>query len=222
MWLKALDPEAWQRYDCYKELADGGKLGPLHQSLRGCYAGMALLINMAVHPHRDAGDVKNGWGATNCWCTFEGGLPAFGALNLVFNQKPMDLMFARSAVLEHWLTPITLGERYCQTHFTKKFVMDPSSRDYECYWCGTGFASNRSLRRHWHSFVRYPHRKAPDNIHNIAEIRRLNGWPRIVLSSRNPLTSIKSKTDIEKWHWETKARFLKPKVPVDSHDGDLC
>lgn len=133
MWLEALDPEAWARYDaCYKKLADEGKLGIRHQSLRPCYTGIAVLINMAVHPHRDSGDVKNGWVTTNCWGTFEGGLPAFSALEMVFDQRPVDLVFARSTVLEHWVTPITAGERYGQTHFTKKFVMDASSRGYEC------------------------------------------------------------------------------------------
>ena len=177
MWFLAIDPDTWARYnELYQRLANEGKLGVIHQSSRGCYVAMALLINTAVNPHRDPGDVTKGWVTTNCWGQFEGGMPAFGGLDMLFQQKPMDLMFARSALIEHWVTPITSGERFCQTHFVKKDIMDKLIPKFFCDYCDTKSVYHRNIQGHLRNIVRDPTKLNADGAHDIAEIMRKNRW----------------------------------------------
>lgn len=165
MWLEGLDVDTWGKYrDCYSRLLEENKLGILHQSPRGCFTGMALLINASVKPHRDQGDVKEGLVATTCVGQFEGGLPVFPALGMIFNQRPGDILFARSALLEHWVTPITGGERYSLTNFTKGNVMCPAPITDTCDLCGRGYSKKGNLVYHWRDILK---RGKADTVHTV-------------------------------------------------------
>ncbi len=148
-WLESLDHPIWQEYhDSYQGLRS--QLGHLYQGTDGCQSSLALLVNMAVGPHKDPGDVKDGWVATCCWGEFEGAHAVFPDLACKFKQEPGDLLLARPAVLEHWITPITKGNRACHVRFTKANVLRPDEIRFECPItpCSRGYKADSSLLRH--------------------------------------------------------------------------
>ena len=148
-WFKSVDPSKWQEYhDSYQGL--NGELGHLYQGANGCQSSQALIINMAVGPHKDRGDVKDGWVATCCWGDFEGALAVFPDLFAKFKQEPGDILLARTAVLEHWITAITKGFRASQVWFTKANILQPDQISLRCPItnCPKGYKERSSLLRH--------------------------------------------------------------------------
>lgn len=175
MWFQLLDPTTHRRYrDCYQALVDQDKLEFLHQSARGCFTGMALLINHAVNPHRDSNDVKDGYVVTTPLGDFEGGLVVFPDLKLMICQKPGDLLFSRSALLQHSVTDITAGQRTSFTYFTKRFVMELPVPTDVCQWCKKGYSSLGNLRQHWRT-IREKHDPKVADDHDINELYKLVG-----------------------------------------------
>ena len=99
-WTKALEPKSFEEQNVmYQDLHKDGKLKHFGQGDSGCHAGLALLINMAVNPHKDVYDVKDGWTATNCWGSFKGGDLVFPELQRKIRQEPGDLVLAHYSVL---------------------------------------------------------------------------------------------------------------------------
>ena len=80
---------------------------------------------MPVGPHKDRGDGKDGWVAACGWGDFEGALAVFPDLFAKFKQEPGDILLARTAVLEHWITAINKGFGASQIWFTKAKILQP-------------------------------------------------------------------------------------------------
>lgn len=147
-WLKIVDP-TWQTYH---KSCQGLKeeLGHLYQGPQACWSSLALIVNLTVDPHKDKGDVKDGWVSTTCFGDFEGAHPVFPELHLRLDMKPGDLVLAKSAVAEHFLTPIVSGERGCHTRFTKANILCPNVKVFDCpiEGCSRGYQVKQSLRVH--------------------------------------------------------------------------
>ena len=122
-WLKALEPEDWQRYnDCYQKTRADGKLGVLDDGENGIQSGHAFLINAKANPHKDKGDVKRGWTITYQWGDFSGGEVVFLDLGLKFGQQQGDILMAPASVLTHMVLEHQ-GDRYSHVWYTKANVM---------------------------------------------------------------------------------------------------
>ena len=171
-WMEKLDYPMWQEYhNKYQDLEEQGKLRHLYQGPSGCQSGYALLINMSVEPYKDGGDVKDGWVATNCWGNFKGGLAVFPDLEFKISQEAGDLLFARTAVLEHWITPVADGQRFSNVRFTKGDILRPHIPIFDCpvQGCSRKMRVWSSIRRH----VKSDHRELM-----LAERSRLSKKPR--------------------------------------------
>ena len=210
MWLKAVDEKQYDRYrGSYTRYASQGELGPIHQSNRSAFLGIAALVNKAVDPHTDKGDVRDGWVATTCVGNFEGGKSVFIGPNVIINQRPGDIVFARSALMPHWVTDITDGERYCLTFFTKKHVMDPPVYRLSCRWCRLPFVGIRSLDRHLKKVMnRQNEPTLGDRCHNIDEVRKALAWPKLFLTFQRIGTEIRERIEIQRYA-EKKFQFGK-------------
>ena len=105
---------------------------------------------MAVGPHRDRRDVKDGRVATSCRGDFEGVLALFPDPLAKFKQEPGDILLARTAVLEHCITAIAKGFRASQVWSTKQNVLRPDQRSVWCpiALCLKGYKIRSSLLRH--------------------------------------------------------------------------
>lgn len=118
-WIKAIDPKKHQElHDCYQALGPE-ELKHLYQGPNACQSGLVLLVNMAVHPHKDHNDARDNWTTTNCWEDCEGGLVALAELGIRIDQKPGDLVIMHAAVLTHFVGKIENGQRFCHVRFTK-------------------------------------------------------------------------------------------------------
>lgn len=152
-WFKALDPEKWEEYhSCYQKLRKDGKLEHLDLGAKdwGCFLGHALLINSYVDPHKDSGDVKRGWVITYPWMDFEGGDAVYLDLALRFKQRAGDFIMSRSCVLSHMTMPITAGQRWGNTWFTKANVLETPVPGLFCDepGCSASYVSKGGLN--WH------------------------------------------------------------------------
>ena len=124
--LKHLDRPAWEESNRhYRKLRDDGQLGHLDQGPTGIHSALAPIVNMTVQPHKDPEDARLSWTSTNTWCYYEGAWVVFPDLKVMIKQEPGDIVFCRSAYLEHWVTKITKGQRYCNTRFSKGNVQNP-------------------------------------------------------------------------------------------------
>ncbi len=124
--LMHLDRSAWEESNRhYRKLRDDKALDHLDQGPNGIHSGLAPIVNLTVQPHRDPEDARLSWTATNTWCNYEGAWVVFPYLKMMIKQEPGDIVFCRSAYLEHWVTKITKGERYCNTRFSKENVQNP-------------------------------------------------------------------------------------------------
>ena len=91
-------------------------------SSRCCFLSTAILINQHVLPHRDGGDMVNGWVAMTVFGDFEGGYLCLPDLNSRIPFQPGDVVIFRSALLEHYVTRFK-GQRYSCVFFTKATVV---------------------------------------------------------------------------------------------------
>lgn len=152
-WFKALDPKKWQEYHaCYQKLLKEGKLQHLDLGANdwGCFLGHALLINSYVDPHKDSGDVKRGWVITYPWMDFEGGDAVYLDLALRFKQRAGDFIMSRSCVLSHMTMPITSGQRWGNTWFTKANILETPIPTFLCDepGCSASYVTKSGLT--WH------------------------------------------------------------------------
>jgi hypothetical protein len=125
--FEPLDPGLYQRYrEDYTTWLHKSTLGAIHTCNRTCFLGMALLINLRVEPHKDKQDVKEGWVAMTCIGNFTGGNLVLPALGVQLQHEAGDVIFFRSAVLEHWVAPFK-GERTAFVFFTKANMFEDRS-----------------------------------------------------------------------------------------------
>ena len=130
-----------------------------------------------MNPHKDSGDVKDGWTITLCWGNFEGADAVYPGLRKMFRQRPMDLMMTRASVLEHWNTDLTSGRRFCTTFFSKSNVMEPKAAPYKCESCPSTFARPNDLRSHYLTVVRkFGEEGKLKGDHDIQALRARYGW----------------------------------------------
>ena len=122
-WILALDPERHQELqNRYRELGED-ELQHLYQGEEGCHSGLALLVNLAVGPHKDSNDAKDSWTSTNSWGSFKGGdliIPDYG---FRIAQEEGDIVLSHAAIITHMVDDIEDGERYCHVRFTKKNIL---------------------------------------------------------------------------------------------------
>ena len=152
-WFKALDEDKWEEYHSrYQTLRAAGELRHLDMGANdwGCFLGHALLINSYVDPHKDRGDVKHGWVITYPWMEFEGGDAVYLELALRFKQRAGDFIMSRSCVLSHMTMPITAGQRWGNTWFTKADVLETRIANIFCDepGCSKSFSTPTGLRGH--------------------------------------------------------------------------
>ena len=152
-WFKALDPDKWEEYhSCYQRLRKTGELRHLDQGASdlGCFLGHALLINSYVDPHKDVGDVKDGWVISYPWMDFEGGDAVYLDLALRFKQRAGDFIMSRSCRLSHMTMPITAGQRWGNTWFTKAKILETPILTFFCDepGCASSYTTPGGLR--WH------------------------------------------------------------------------
>lgn len=152
-WFKALDPYKWEEYHSrYQQLRNEGELRHLDSGAKdwGCFLGHALLINAYVDPHKDSHDVKRGWVITYPWMDFEGGDAVYLDLALRFKQRAGDFIMSRSCVLSHMTMPITAGQRWGNTWFTKANILERPIANIFCDepGCTSSYTSPAGLQ--WH------------------------------------------------------------------------
>lgn len=114
---------------------------------------------MTVGPHKDKGDVKDGFVAITCYGNFEGAHAVFPELDTKLDQRPGDILFAMSAVSIHYITPIESGERQSHVRFTKADILHSHKKIFECpiEGCGNGYKTDSSVKRHLLSKKRSGH-----------------------------------------------------------------
>ena len=157
-WFKALDPEKWKQYHSrYQQLLGEGELHHLDLGAddHGCFLAHALLINTYVDPHKDKEDVKRGWVITYLWKDFEGRDAVYLDLALRFKQRAGDFIMSRSCVLTHMTMPITAGQRWGNTWFTKANILETPIPDIFCDepGCSKSYTSLSGLQ--WHKSKRH-------------------------------------------------------------------
>lgn len=120
--FRGVDIEVYTSYLInYNDWLDETPLRILQMSNRACFAGLALLRNTQVGPHKDSGDIKDGWVAMCAWGEFEGGEMILPELQMQLRFQQGGVIFLRSALFEHFIAPFT-GERAATIFFTKKNV----------------------------------------------------------------------------------------------------
>lgn len=119
-------------HDCYQALRRPGSLAHLDQGEGGYFTGYALLINVAVNPHRDHNDDRGGWVASYCFESFKGGNAVFPECRVRLGQRASDLLFSKSVVLEHWTREITEGQRFRKARFMKDNILNPPQPTFMC------------------------------------------------------------------------------------------
>ncbi len=133
-----------------QELRRDGLLKHLDQGPHAVNSSIVAIVNMTVQPHRDPKDARDGWTSTNTWGNYEGAWAVFPDLGIMIEQEPGDIMLCRSHYLEHWITEITSGERFCCTRMTKDDVINALEKWVRCPVPGCAWRSGRvsSLRHH--------------------------------------------------------------------------
>lgn len=133
-----------------QKLREDGLLRHLDQGPFAVNSSLAAIVNMTVQPHRDANDARDGWSSTNSWEKYEGAWVVYPDLGIMVEQEPGDIMLCRTHFLEHWLTKIISGQRYCCTRLTKQSVINPLDRWVRCPTPGCDWKAGRvaSLRPH--------------------------------------------------------------------------
>lgn len=84
---------------------------------------MAVLKNLQVGPHKDTEDGRDGWVGMTYLGDFAGGDLVIPALNCKLQHRPGDVVFFRSAVLEHWVSHFE-GERFALVLFSKNDLLE--------------------------------------------------------------------------------------------------
>ena len=133
-----------------QKIRKDGLLRHLDQGPHAVNSSLVAIVNMTVQPHRDPQDAHDGWASTNSWGNYEGAWAVFPDLGIMIEQEPGDIMLCRSQYLEHWITKITSGERYCCTRLTKENVINRLEQWVRCPVPDCAWKAGRvsSLRTH--------------------------------------------------------------------------
>ncbi|KAI9769841.1 MAG: hypothetical protein M1840_003835 [Geoglossum simile] len=122
--FEAVDKPQYIRYHRnYSDFASKSPLRLFQTTHRACFLGLALLRNLQVEPHKDISDIKDGYVAMVCFGDFCGGEFIVPELGLKLDFKPGDVIFLRSAVLEHFVAPFD-GQRSSIVYFTHGNLSD--------------------------------------------------------------------------------------------------
>lgn len=89
----------------YNSTIDTAALRLLTTTNRACFQGLVLIRNLAAQPHKDSSDYKAGWVGMCCFGDFVGGELVIPVLNMKFEFQPVDIVFFRSALVEHYVLP---------------------------------------------------------------------------------------------------------------------
>jgi hypothetical protein len=117
--FEAIDSNAFNQYrQAYEGWLKETALPMIHTTTRACFLGMAVVVNKRVGPHKDVGDVRDGWVAMMAVGNYKGGAVVLPALGIQLQHEPGDVIFFRSAVLEHFVAPFE-GDRAAVVFFTK-------------------------------------------------------------------------------------------------------
>ena len=150
--MELCDRESKQKFHAHtQDLRRDGLLQHLDQGPHAVNSSLVAIVNLAVQPHRDPGDARDGWTSTNSWGNYEGAWAVFPDLGIMIEQEPGDIMLCRSHYLEHWITKITSGERYSCIRMTKENVINPLEQWARCPVPGCDWISGRvaSIRVHF-------------------------------------------------------------------------
>lgn len=109
--------------ETYRQALRTGALRIMTATSRACFQGLVVIKNLAALPHKDSSDYKTGWVAMCCFGGFTGGELVIPVLKMVFKFQPGDVIFFRSALLEHYVLPFE-GDRTSLVFFTHHNVMN--------------------------------------------------------------------------------------------------
>ncbi|KAI9825553.1 MAG: hypothetical protein M1826_006943 [Phylliscum demangeonii] len=119
MLFEAIDLAAYLQYKkVYTHWRQQTALNAIHMTNRACFSGVAVIKNLRVPPRNDTDEPQGGWVAVTCVGDYDGGELVIPALKCKISLQPGDVLFFRSAVLEHWVAPFT-GERYALVYFSE-------------------------------------------------------------------------------------------------------
>ena len=122
--FEGVDTDTYKKFhDNYNYLANTTPLKLLQVSGRCCFFGLAVLRNLQAEPHKDVSDAKKGWVAMCCDGDFEGGELVISELRLKIAFKPGDVIFFRSAILQHFILPFD-GKRTSFVFFSHANLLE--------------------------------------------------------------------------------------------------
>ncbi len=151
-WLRAIDLQTWGKLPHLLSSATEGRISEASEPRgRGYFTRQAVLVNVVVKPHRDTNDDRGGRIATNCVGSFGGGNAVFPELKARLRQEAGDLMFSKSAALEHWIRGITEGQQFGNARFMKANILNPPQPTFLCD-CGCvdrRYTTRRSSVHHY-------------------------------------------------------------------------
>ena len=190
MCLQAWSPELYELYLAkYKEWFDSASnMRVLHTTNRACFLLQVLVAQLNVAPHRDRNDYQKGYVFSCPYGDWTGGDVYFPDLNVVFVQRPGDILQSASAVLSHTVSPVSTGQRVSWVGSSKNNMIEECQtlKTKECEYCGR-FFDPKNYANHLFPFVDPKHldkanQLASDGIHDQAAIRRnwkgkRNVWP---------------------------------------------
>lgn len=121
--FEVADPDSYRRYHSrFHDLADNTAVRLFRTTARNCFAGVAVIKDLCCKPHRDGNDKVDGWAADLAFGNFTGGSHQIPQTGREFELRPGDVLFMRSSLLQHSVSPIT-GERFGLVYFTHASVM---------------------------------------------------------------------------------------------------
>ncbi|KAI9780308.1 MAG: hypothetical protein M1816_003118 [Peltula sp. TS41687] len=126
MLFEAVDRDAYNRYrENYNQWLQNptSPLSAIHTCGRACFMGLALIRNMQAGPHKDSRDTQDGWVGMTCLGDFKGGELVVPALGYKLQHQAGDVVFFRSAVLEHYVADFE-GSRTSMVWYTKNDMFE--------------------------------------------------------------------------------------------------
>ena len=88
-------------------MVNNSLMGGIQTTQNNCFLGMAILVGLCYKPYRDSRDTVDSWVTDIALGDFEGRYLEVPQIGYKFNHKPGDLIFMRSALLQHSVSPIT-------------------------------------------------------------------------------------------------------------------
>jgi len=121
--FEVVDEANYHRYkSLYDTVAKNSALCWLQTTGRNCFLGMAILVGLCCKPHRDVRDTMDGWVADTVFGDFDGGFLKVPQVGRQFRLQQGDVIFMRSALLQHSVSPTTRGKRFGMVLFTHQMM----------------------------------------------------------------------------------------------------